>query len=526
MQVFEFHVSGIDKACGETNVNINGQPLESEWEGTEARGRGFLDVYSEREAIWSITCLYDSTPSDGSFSNGDDVVHLLRLRFDQSAEGFTISYKQSRRAAIVRFSPDVVDNARVTGMAGEWRQPSLDFDQDIPSHYGFEHGPAPLTKSLWHGPQRLLSSVSAFQSRLKKKIEALTGCHKNKAQVQYAKPSPLALVPYVPKANETRSTSETFETSETSKTSEEASEAQVTSYIDEVETTDVADNDMIAYDISTATSQNTDSTNTVPYFSAAETRSLHRPEELAYQSSSASLTSSLSPSTSAPQPNLNYKPLKIFGSTLILLSLLVWIILRCKDPRRRADWAARCEERRTKRLYKHAARKHKIKTLFWNIRTNFKFATNEALNWDEKRARVSGQEDILEDVMKNDIRALRRAHRVVSNITAAEEGQNQFEYEAESSQWRRSVSTLPGYESDGSQPPSYEASRSFEVSTLRDGSTFMPADVDSNPDSSVVSTSPRISRDGTNSDFDEKIEALSLDQNSRIENFRVYNRVC
>ena len=518
MQVFEFHVSDVNKACGETNVSINGQPLESEWEGIVAHGRGYLDVYSEREAIWSIACLYGSTPSDGGFSNGDDVVHLLRLRFDQAAEGFTISYKQSRRAAIVRFRPDFVDNAGLNGMAGEWRQTSLDFDQDIPSHNGFKDEPASLTKSFWHGSQSFLSSVSAFQTRIKEKIQTLTGCDKTKPQVPPTQPSPLALVPYVPHQNETRSTSGTSETLE-------KPEIPATSDIDRIETVDVTENDVIGDQVSTETSKNTDSTNTLPHHSAAETRSLHTPEELPYLASTTSLSPSLSPSPSAPQHSLNSRPLKIFGSTLILLSLLVWVILRCKDPRRRADWAARCEERRTKRLYKHAARKHKIKTLFGNIRLKFRFAPKNALDWDEKRARVSGQEEILEDVMKSDIRALRRAHRVVSNITAAEEGRNHFEYAAESSQRRRSVSTLPGYESDGSQPPSYEASGNYGVSALVDGSTILPADVDSNPDSSVVSTSPRISRDGTNSDFDEKIEVLSLDRNTRFGICQGYNGI-
>ena len=104
----------------------------------------------------------------------------------------------------------------------------------------------------------------------------------------------------------------------------------------------------------------------------------------------------------------------------------------------------------------------------------------------------------------------------MSNIAAAEEGRNDFEYDAEGSQRRRSVSTLPGYESDGGQLPPYEAHRSFGISHLVNGVAFTSADIDSNPDSSVVSTSPRFSRDGTNSDFDEKIEALSLDQNTRI----------
>ena len=403
----------------------------------------------------------------------------------------------------------------MNGIAGKWRQPSLDFDQDIPvnSHPG--DGPASLTKTLWHGSQSLLTSVNAFQNQLKEKIQKITSCNKDEAQTRPTKMAPLALVPLVPNGNETRSASGTQDTPETHATSE-TPETNGTP-----KTGDTTDHDEMGDEVSTSTFENTDSTNTTPGFLAAETRSLHTPEEFAYSTSA----TGPSPSTSAPHIGLNYRSLKVFGLVLILLSLLVWSILRWKDPRWRVDRAARREERRNKRLYKRAARKHMIKTWLWNFRMKFKLASDDVLSWDEKRARVSGQEEVLENVMKNDIRALRNAHRIVSNITAAEEGRNEFEYGAESSERRRSVATLPGYESEGSQPPSYEASRSFEGTTLVEGSTFTPADVDSNPDSSVVSTSPRISRDGTNSEFDEKIEALSLDPNPATDDYRVYNHV-
>lgn len=133
----------------------------------------------------------------------------------------------------------------------------------------------------------------------------------------------------------------------------------------------------------------------------------------------------------------------------------------------------------------------------------YRLASPEVLSANEKRSRIREQVEVLENVMTSDIRALRRTHRVVSEVTAAEEGQNTFEYEAESSRRRASVSTLPGYQSDVTDPPPYEASL---PTRLRSNT----GDNDSDPDSSVVSTSPRFSRDGTNSDFDEKIEFIPL----------------
>lgn len=564
LQVFKLHVSEVGKACGESDVEINGQQLESIWDGIEAQGQGLLDVYAGREATWSITCLYDSTPSDGSFSNGDDVVHLLRFNFLHSSEGFTVSYKQHGRPAIVRFSPDVVNSAEAIKTAEKWRQPSLDFDPDIAKNRETEDTPADSTNSLWSNPKNLLSSVTAFQKLLTDKISKIAFCPKSQKQSRPVDPNRLALVPFNPVQNETRSNLESEGTPDDTVTSEDPVVTGALDYIETIEHDELDDapdntvtsrapmstkangditnihwselNDKIA----TPTSGASDSTTTKSESAPAETRGLHHAEdelaseekvapggEIDSNGEFASLTPALDPSRSSPAPHnhLNYRPLKVFGLILVIFSLLVWCILRWKDPRWRVDRAARREERRNRRLYKRAARKHMINTWIWNFRLKFNLVSNETLSWDEKRARVSGQEEILENVMKQDIRALRNAHRVVSNITAAEEGHHEFGYEADGSERRRSVATLPGYESEGSQPPSYEASRSFESTTLVGSSTFARADIDSNPDSSVVSTSPRISRDGTNSDFDEKIEVLSLESNPANITHQVYKRV-
>lgn len=325
----------------------------------------------------------------------------------------------------------------------------------------------------------------------------------------------MAVVPFVPLGNETRSIDETPGTPDNQATTERPKTTGTP------ETDVITDYDEIGDSVSTPTIKNTDSTNTARQSSAAETRSLHYPEELV----SPTPASGPSPSISALQTGPDHRLLKVIGLVLFLFALLIWCILRWTDPRWRADRAARREERRNKRLYKRAARKHKINTWLWKFRLKFNLVSNEVLSWDEKRARVTGQEEVLENVMKNDIRALRNAHRVVSDMTAAEEGRTGFDFDAEGSERRRSVTTLPGYESESSQPPSYEASRSFESTTLAGSSILTPADIDSNPDSSVVSTSPRISRDGTNSDFDEKIEVLSLEPDHSTDTYAVCNRI-
>ena len=452
IQVFELHVAGVTKPCGESNVQLNGQELEAEWDGLEGHGYGQLDFLHGIEASWTITCLYENTEPQNDPSDSEDAVHLLRLSLesnsgDDVATGFTISYKQSKRPSIVRFSPNLVTFDAEDKLARLWQRPSSEL-----ASYPSTAEPVTDIDSLGlnHFDQNqkgLGTSLKAFGQAVSDKfriaIEKLKLCNGS------SKPQDVLLA-QKPHQNETR---------------------EITSPTDSPQ-----------------------STYTVSVHNPAETRSLHTLEEPSLSAANQTSDGFIPLST-----HHNYEPLKIFGLGLFLLTLLAWLYVRYNDPRRRADRAALREERTTKRLYRRAARRQKIKNWLWNFRIKYKLASKDCLDLNEKQARVTDQEDVLESVMKDDIRALRNAHRVVSSVTAAEEGRNYFEY-GESSHRRQSVSTLPGYESEGTQPPGYdEAGRSVR------------GESESDPDSSVVSTSPRLSRDGTNSDFDEKIEVLSLD---------------
>lgn len=260
------------------------------------------------------------------------------------------------------------------------------------------------------------------------------------------------------------------------------------------------------HDDLTPTVDTTEITTTVPNHSAAATRSLTAAQAIDSVSASASTT----PPSSQSYNNLQY--LKLFGIFLIFSSCIIWVSLRCCNPRRRAEFYARQEERRNRKLYRRAAREYKVKKWFWEFRIRHGLAPALVISHNEKQTRVMTQEEILEDVMTNDIRALRNAHRVVSSITAAEEGRSGCVYESTDSERRRSVSTLPGYESEGSQPPTYEdVDCNLNGPTVVDGFRYTPAEFNEfTSNSSVISTSPRISRDGSSSDFDEKIEPIYL----------------
>lgn len=110
--------------------------------------------------------------------------------------------------------------------------------------------------------------------------------------------------------------------------------------------------------------------------------------------------------------------------------------------------------------------------------------------------------------MKEDIRKLTNAHRIGNNISAAEQGRSIYMYDSDSS-GRRSRETLPGYESEGTQPPSYDRDVIVGVSRVANGFRYIP-DQETTPDSSVISTSPRTSRDDRSSIYEKDIEPLSL----------------
>ena len=241
----------------------------------------------------------------------------------------------------------------------------------------------------------------------------------------------------------------------------------------------------------------------------ASTRSLHTPtaspsETSAFRSPTPSDSAFSSPATGPTHF------LKLVTIAFLLFSLLTYIIIYIRDPRRRADRAARREERRNIKLYRRAAWRHWWQTRICALRHRGcprSRGTGTCETWDEKRTRVLEQENILEAVAQHDIRTLRHAtrpnrNRHTNSIAAAEEGRNDFLYQSDSDsserrrRRRQSMSTLPGYESEGTLPPGY--------TTV----------IEDTPDSSVVSTSPRISRDGlgtlTDSEDGKSIEDFSL----------------
>ena len=258
------------------------------------------------------------------------------------------------------------------------------------------------------------------------------------------------------------------------------------------------------------------------------------PKESPTSSLAATQTRSLSSfSTSTPQPSHSFafpetsdsfqlvRPIdpsdarlhytKVFGIIFIIACFLTWLIKRIRDPRRRADRLARQEERRNRCLYRRAARIQRIRNVVQRFQRSCRRVFRIVDRLDEKHTRVLAQEETLEDVMKDEILT---AEGLEYDVSAAEEGRNSYIYDPGPSRLaferRRSVATLPGYESEGTQPPGYEESRM----RIEGGFRYRPTiESEDTPDSSVISTSPRISRDGRDSDFEKEPE-WTLDEPS------------
>jgi hypothetical protein len=92
---------------------------------------------------------------------------------------------------------------------------------------------------------------------------------------------------------------------------------------------------------------------------------------------------------------------------------------KCSSLRTRTERAADYEERYNARVYKRAARRHAWRN-WW--RGNWRKDAARIADYEEKRALIADQENVLETAMQEEIRQLRVAHNVVNDIIRAEEG--------------------------------------------------------------------------------------------------------
>lgn len=461
-----FEVGSSDQACGESDIKLDGQKLHSTWTGFSGVGEGLLGAYGDARVLWTIQCIYTSTLSDEAGSlekNGVQVFALTVVDSQgrQTTPGFTVSYRQAGKPFILHFEPRYII---VGGDERRWQVPSL-----------LSTAVKPDTDELWDVPKSTVSRVHNDQKTILSHIKDVKDSLKDKVHAIVGK---LKKICHEEASNPTRKQADLPEyyITDGSTMRNETRDIPVKHGIHNTGEGRYS-GDEGSHDEALSASP-------VSQAKAAATRSADATEP--------NVTGYESPSHNGV-PSLYI--LKVFFIGLSLFAFFTWIWLWHRDPRRRADRAARREEIRTKRLYRRAARKQKIKNFLQNTRVQYGLLYYTVVTWS-KKGEAAAQEEITEDVMKDDIRALRNAHRVVSSMTgtdsAAEEGHAGYD-EVGGSRLRssRSVSTLPGYESEGAGPPGYTS--------------------EFNSDSSVVSTSPRISL-SSGGEYDEKVEYINLSE--------------
>ncbi|MCJ1431522.1 hypothetical protein MMC27_000875 [Xylographa pallens] len=189
---------------------------------------------------------------------------------------------------------------------------------------------------------------------------------------------------------------------------------------------------------------------------------------------------------------------QITSLIIIIVSLSTAIgVYLFRNPRRRADRAARWEECRRRRLYARAARHHKWKSWMSRVREATRFAGPgqpiAAEPCEEEKTILVVTEKSSIKHMRDELRSLRIVHAVVDGIVKAEEGRSVgISYKPRVRRVERRGSSVYGSGIESAAPPPYEE-MSDESDIVVNGFRYIPAGTDSTPDSSVIDTSPRTS---------------------------------
>lgn len=521
LQELRFQVSVQEQQCGQSNLTLNGQPLISQWDGPRALGSGIIRLEGDQElsATWQLFCLsveglvkkasfVEQVAENGGFLD-QNAAQVLSIQFENSQPdmkaGFSVSYRQLLIPRIVQFDPhpqtidDILDHS--TFWITQSQDVSLSKTKDDDDEFmGYVDAPQ---KSL-HFPEMLAHLIKWELDTVKKAASKAAeacqhkfpGIHQTLHKIHKMLKAPCC------KEEQNSSSKISIGGSTSPIPLDEIPASSPHSRLDKI-TTKPSES---AHPKHSPTSSPT--ATQIRSLSSSSTSTAQSSNSFAFVETpdSFQLVRPIDPSDS----RLHYT--KFLGIIIILACFLTWLIKRIRDPRRRADRLARQEERRNRWLYKRAARIQRVRNVFQRFQRSYRRVFRVIVDGlDEKHTRVLAQEEILEDVMKNDISAIIFADGLEHDVSAAEEGRNDYIYDPGPSRLaferRRSVATLPGYESEGTQPPGYEERT---VDGFRCRPTIESEDT---PDSSVISTSPRISRDGRDSDFEKEPE-WTLDEPS------------
>ncbi|KAL8869946.1 MAG: hypothetical protein Q9174_003891, partial [Haloplaca sp. 1 TL-2023] len=335
----KFRVGSTKEPCGESNVRLSGQKLPLDWDGGHGLGSGFLDALDFLPNIfttWYVSCLEEVSSLAGGNIRDADPIQVAQFGIYNhgpgrtEAAGFAVSFRSSK-PEILRLVPVWTEHKDILASPEIWRTRSL----TLPAPSTQSQSPPSGEDAEDNGQS--VSEEKSLKAHLKQ-VQSFLGTTFEKARQTFESWCPTHKQARLGTSSEDGSSAIHKQGNETRSVDDEAA----------TPTTKIS--------------------GTNPH--ALPTRSA---------------TPSQSSFGLIAGDDSNHTGLQILGLALILCALVIWIALRCRDPRIRAEIATRREERRNKRLYRQAARRQKIKRWFCSWRHRGHQCT-PASTWDEKRA--------------------------------------------------------------------------------------------------------------------------------------------
>ncbi|EUC42144.1 hypothetical protein COCMIDRAFT_8212 [Bipolaris oryzae ATCC 44560] len=507
--ILSFTSHAQDDACGSSNVTLNGVHLPQEWSGDFASGSGSYQALThltqnerflqrDLDLEWQTACLHGHRETEAAQVLTVNIKAIDGKPLD-APSGFTISFKQhTSPPLLLRLESAPDPSANNTDVAESWREPPQAL-RLVAS--GNVEGSPRATEA--HSLEEDIRQLKALESELEV-LQSLITKQKKLIHSRLRK--------------------------EAQNVSQELSNCDGISCIFKT----VADKAIGAWRVAY-----------LRYKPGQKPIKMGHPEHIFPQTHDhvaqvAQVSDdSLRVSTPAPQAykaeavELPPRPTK--ESSFVLAIEITFGILccgclftairhKCSSLRTRTERAAAREERINARAYRRAARQHAW-SKWW--RGNWARRDSERIaDYEEKRALISEQENVLEDAMQEEIRQLRAAHDVVNDLVRdAEEGRSAnhppFTYHREQTHAPSSplstastypptslpeipsrplsrTESLPSYRSDTpTEPPGYDSDRDMSDVVANGFHQYAAASTTSEvsshwtPESSVVDVSPR-----------------------------------
>ncbi|PSN71378.1 hypothetical protein BS50DRAFT_660478 [Corynespora cassiicola Philippines] len=386
--ILSFKTEASPEACGNSNITLNGINLSQEWNGDFASGSGsYTGVTDFEENAWFLQhnwdLEWDSVCLHGE-GEADDAAQVFTVNIKaidgkpiDKPSGFTLSFKQLSPPELLRLEAAPNPSASNKENAESWREPPAHLRLIVPNAQGeviqTTGGPPPASLE---DDIRELRALQAEVQELQKAIK------EKKKHIQ----------------KQLRKDVQTFK--------KELKDCDSITCVVKV----VADKAHSAWRIVYVRFR--------PTHHHDHHHQMGRPEHDPYARVDRPGSHHHGPPPPPPPQSGYVLALEIVLGVLCCGCLFTLIHHRCSSLRTRTERAASREERRNARAYRRAARK-----LAWRKWWRGNWRDQERIeDYEEKRALIQQQEDVLEDVMQEEIRQLRNAHSVVQDIVTAEEG--------------------------------------------------------------------------------------------------------